>query len=179
MSTYELYQGGPRVQNSDWAIFPAATFSANNAAALGPASKTPVVFGASRTLDFTNDVALSYFLNTTLSATGFVTADILGVQVIPQFSVLLGVWWSVNTAGTAGLTFNLETRVASHALLGTTSGSAVASGWTVATLATGGTYFPTPDIIDLTFVAVPGGGIGAFAITVTPVYYNFQNTNQN
>jgi hypothetical protein len=180
MATYELYFSGPRQQNIDWAIYPSAPFSAANPAALPPANKTPVVFGASRTLDFTNDTALAYFLGTTLAAVpGFATGDIVGAQVLPSNSVLLGLFWSVNTAGTSGLTFSLQTRIASHALLGTTSGSAIASGWTVATLATGGTFFPTPDIVDLTFVAVPGGGIGAFAITITPVYFSFQTTYAN
>ena len=116
-STYELYLGGPRQQNTDWAIFPAATFSASNTAALAPANKVPVLFGASRTLDFTNDVALSYFYNTTLAAVpGFVTNDEIGAIVIPAQSLFLGCFYSVNNPVTGGV-FSLIVRTAAQTLL--------------------------------------------------------------
>lgn len=191
-STYELYYGGPRVQNIDWAIFPAAAFSASNTAALPPANKTPVIFGASRTLDFTNDVALNYFYATTLAAVpGFVTNDELGTIVIPGQSLFLGCFWSVNNPVTGGV-FSLIVRTAAQTLLAGQSTSAAASGFVyyngTATPSTASItllgaqinhYFATPDIIDVKFTTVPAGNLEALSITVTPVYLSFQTTGQN
>ncbi len=187
-STYELYMGGPRIQNTDWAIFPSATFSANNVAALGPANKTPVIFGASRTLDFTNDVALSYFFNTTLAAVpGFVTNDKVSTAVIPSQSLFLGCWYSVNNPVTGGV-FSLIVRGTTQVLVSGVSTTTATSAWVpyngagvITTLDTVTAtwpkffhYFATPDIIDCQFTTVPGGNLGALSITVTPVYLNFQ-----
>jgi hypothetical protein len=187
MSTYELYYGGPRQQNNDWAIFPSAPFATTNPAAQGPANKTPVIFGAERTLDFTNDVALNYFYTVTLASTGIVTGDHVGAVVIPSQSVLLGIWWKVNNPVT-GAAFNLGLRelgttffttpqsaaaVASGFLLPIAQGTTVAS--TVGALQPQvGPYFSAPDILDVQFTTVPGGGILALSLTVTPVFYNFQ-----
>jgi hypothetical protein len=179
MATYELYNGGPRQQNTDWAIFPSATFSASNTAAQGPANKMPVIFGAERTLDFTNDVALNYFYTVTLAGTGLVSGDHVGAVVIPSQSLFLGCWWKVNTPVT-GSAFNLGIRVLGSTLFAAPQSMAtVASGWVpysaAGTAAFPGTeYFATPDILDVQFTTVPGGGIQALSLTVTPVYYNFQ-----
>jgi hypothetical protein len=186
-STYELYYGGPRQQNTDWAIFPAATFSANNPAALAPANKTPVIFGAERTLDFTNDTALHYFFNTTLGATGFVTNDELGTVVIPGQSLFLGCWYSVNNPVTGGV-FSLIVRGTTQVLVSGVSTTTATNAWVpyngagvITTLDTVTAtwpkffhYFATPDIIDVKFTTVPGGNLGALSLTVTPVYLNFQ-----
>jgi hypothetical protein len=191
-STYELYLGGPRQQNIDWAIFPAAPFSANNPAALAPANKTPVIFGASRTLDFTNDVALNYFYTTTLAAVpGFVTNDEIGAIVIPAQSLFLGCFWSVNNPVTGGV-FSLIVRTAAQTLLAGQSTGAAASGFvyyngaatpSTATITALGAqlnhYFATPDIIDVKFTTVPAGNLEALSMTVTPVYLNFQSNGQN
>lgn len=179
MAVYELYQGGARQQNADWAIFPAATFSASNVAAQAPANKTPVIFGAERTIDFTNDVALNYFYNVTLAGAGPVTGDHVGAVVIPSQSLLLGVWWKVNNPVT-GSAFNLGIRVLGSTLFASPqSAAAVASGFTpysaAGTPAFPGTeYFATPDILDVQFTTVPAGGLLALSLTVTPVYLNFQ-----
>ena len=193
-SIYELYLGGPRQQNTDWAIFPAATFSASNTAALAPANKTPVIFGASRTLDFTNDVALNYFYATTLAAVpGFVTNDELGAIVIPGQSYFLGCFYSVNNPVTGGV-FSLIVRTAAQTIASGISTSAVTSGFvpysgngtvvpsTVSVVALLGQmfhYFATPDIIDVKFTTVPAGNLEALSLTVTPVYLSFQTTGQN
>lgn len=184
-STYELYLGGPRQQNTDWAIFPAATFSANNVAALGPANKVPVIFGASRTLDFLNDQALHYFFNTTLgSVPGFVTNDKVSTVVIPSQSYFLGCWYSVNNPVTGGV-FSLIVRAAGQTLVSGVSTTTATTAFvpynsaaanTNITTISGGLfhYFATPDIIDCQFTTVPGGNLGSLSITVTPVYLNFQ-----
>lgn len=186
-STYELYLGGPRQQNSDWAIFPAASFSTSNVAALAPANKAPVCFGSERTLDFTGDVALAYFFNKTLAGTGFVTNDACGTVVIPSQSLFLGCWWSVNNPVTGGV-FSLIVRTAAQTLLSGQSTTTATSGWVpyngAGTITSGDTitatwpkffhYFSAPDIIDVKFTTVPAGNLGALSITVTPVYLSFQ-----
>jgi len=188
MATYELYMGGPRQQNSDWAIFPAATFSSSNVAALGPANKTPVIFGASRTLDFTNDVALNYFYTVTLAAVpGLATNDKVSTVVIPSQSYFLGCWYSINNP-VAGGVISLIVRGTTQVLASGISTTSVTSGFvpyngaatpstsTITALAAQlGHYFATPDIIDAQFTTVPGGNIlVGLSFTVTPVYLNFQ-----
>lgn len=176
-STYELYLGGPRQQNTDWAIFPAAAFSANNEAAMAPAQKRPVVYGVSRTLDFTNDTALSYFFNTTLAGTGFVTNDELGAVVIPGKSLFLGCWYSVNTPVTGGV-FSLIIRAVGTTLVSGISTTTATSAWApyvaAGNVTTGVHYFATPDIVDIKFTTVPGANLGALSITITPVYVHFE-----
>lgn len=189
MATYELYLGGPRVQNSDWAIFPAATFSSSNVAALAPANKVPVLFGAERTLDFTNDVALAYFYTHNLPGTPptFSNNDSVGTQVIPADSLFLGCWYSVNNPVTGGV-FSLIVRGTAQTLVSGVSTTTATSDWVpyngAATISNGDTitatwpkffhYFAAPDIIDVKFTTVPGGGLKALSLTVTPVYLNFQ-----
>jgi hypothetical protein len=189
MATYELYLGGPRQQNIDWAIFPAATFSSSNVAALGPANKTPVIFGAERTLDFTNDTALAYFYTHNLPGTPptFSNNDFVGTQVIPANSLFLGCWYSINTPVTGGV-FSLIVRGTSQVLVAGVSTTTATSAWVpyngagvITTLDTVTAtwpkffhYFATPDIIDTKFTTVPAGGIQALSLTVTPVYLNFQ-----
>lgn len=192
-STYELYFGGPRQQNSDWAIFPAAPFSTSNPAVQPPAFKTPVIFGSSRTLDFTNDGALSYFFNTTLAAVpGFVNNDEIGAVVIPSQSLFLGCFWSVNNPVTGGV-FSLIVRTAAQTLLSGQSTTTATSGFVyyngAGTITSGDTisatgakfnhYFAAPDIIDVKFTTVPAGNLGALSMTVTPVYLNFQPYGQS
>jgi len=186
MATYELYQGGPRQQNTDWAIFPAATFSSSNVAALAPANKMPVIFGVSRTFDFTNDVALAYFYTHNLPGTPptFSNNDKVSSVVIPSNSFFLGCWYSVNTPVTGGvfslivrgttqvLVAGVSTTTATSAFLPYNSGAAITNFGTI----NAGLfhYFATPDIIDVQFTTVPAGGIQALSLTVTPVYLNFQ-----
>ena len=189
MATYELYQGGPRQQNADWAIFPAANFSSSNVAALPPANKVPVIFGASRTLDFTNDQALAYFYTHNLPGTPptFSNNDSVGTIVIPSQSLFLGCWYSVNNPVTGGV-FSLIVRGTTQTLVSGVSTTSATTAWVpyngagvITTLDTVAVtwpkffhYFATPDIIDTKFTTVPGGGLQALSITVTPVYLNFQ-----
>jgi hypothetical protein len=193
-STYELYLGGPRQQNIDWAIFPSAPFSASNPAVQPPANKTPVIFGASRTLDFADDGALSYFYNTTLAAVpGFVTNDKVSAIAIPSQSLFLGCFYSVNNPVTGGV-FSLIIRAAAQTIATGISTTSVTSGWlpytgngvvvpsttsVVLLQAQMFHYFATPDIIDVQFTTVPAGNLGALSITVTPVYLNFQPFGQS
>jgi hypothetical protein len=191
-TNYELYLGGPRQQNTDWAIFPAAPFNAANVSNLGPPSKHPVVFAASRTFDFVNDAALKYFLkkNVTLP---MIVGDALGAVVVPANSLFLGCWYKVvaPVAGATG-TFNLKFRTAGQVLNAAPIAlNAVSSGFGVynpaGAITTGATfltsalhYFAAPDILDLVLVAVPTPAtLAGLIITVTPVYYNFQSGQMN
>ena len=185
-TNYELYLGGPRQQNTDWAIFPAAPFNALNAANLAPPNKHPVLFGASRTLDFVNDTALKYFLkkNVTLP---MVNNDSLGLVVIPSNSLIVGAWWKVSApvAGATG-TASLKLRVAGKTLASGIALNAVGSGFGIydpaAAITNIGTIAAgllgankTPDILDLIVTAVPTPAtLAGLVMTVTPVYYNFQ-----
>jgi hypothetical protein len=194
MATYELYEGGPRQQNTDWAIFPAAPFLVANTANLALPSKTPVVYGASRTLDFANDKALAYFYRKNWVTP--VNADILGSVVIPANSLLLGCWYKVNAAmaGASG-TFKLRRRQAAVDLTGAISMHAVASAFVAVS---GGAvvvpstvsiaalfqqlfaYSATSDIIDVVVVQVPTPNVmSTFTVTLTPVYFNLQSGMMN
>jgi len=193
-TNYELYLGGPRQQNTDWAIFPAAPFNAANVSNLGPPSKHPVVFAASRTFDFVNDAALKYFLkkNVTLP---MVVGDALGAVVVPSNSLFFGAFFKVTTpvagtVGTAKLKFRTSGKDVGVAfnLFGPTLASgfaaydpAIAAGATTAALAAQlYHYFATPDILDLVLVTVPNPAtLAGLTITVTPVYFNFQTGMMN
>jgi hypothetical protein len=190
-SVYELYLGGPRQQNTDWAIFPAAPFNVANTSNLAPPAKTPIAFGVSRTLDFVNDKALSYFFKKNMASTP-VVGDSFGLIVVPANSLFLGCWWKVNTPlpGTTG-TFKLRFRTAAKDILAATTLHTAASGFVpydgAAAVTTGATaaaglfhHFPASDILDLVLVALPvPNTLVGLNITVTPVYYNFQSGLMN
>lgn len=191
-STYELYLGGPRQQNTDWAIFPAAPFNAANVSNLAPPSKHPVAFAPSRTLDFVNDKALLYFYKKNMLSTPVIN-DVLSLVVVPANSVFLGCWWKVSAAlpGATG-TFNLRFRTAGQVLNAAPIPlNAVGSDFAVynpaGAITTGASYltaavhmFKTPDILDLLLVALPTpNSLLGLVITVTPVYYNFQSGQMN
>lgn len=194
-STYELYLGGPRQQNTDWAIFPAAPFSAANVSNLAPPSKAPIAFGVSRTLDFTNDKALNYFYKKNMANTPVIN-DAFGLLVIPSNSAMLGVWYKVNSlcAGAVGQ-FSLRTRVAgkvmaSGLLLSTTASSGFVPAdptGVITTADTIGVTFPklftlfkTPDIIDMLITTLPSpNSLLGFSLTVTAVYLNMQSGMMN
>jgi hypothetical protein len=193
-SVYELYLGGPRQQNTDWAIFPAAPFSSANTSNLAPPSKHPVVYGASRTLDFTNDKALSYFLKKNLVTGAVVNGDAFGAVVIPSNSLFFGLWYKVNSiiAGTGG-TFKLRVRGAAADLIAgldphvtPTTGFATYPNATAVPGTIGAAaallfhMFTTPDIVDLVVTALPTPNVwSAFSITLTPVFFNFQSGMMN
>jgi hypothetical protein len=191
-SVYELYLGGPRQQNTDWAIFPAAPFNVANVSNLAPPSKTPLLFGASRTLDFVNDKALGYFYKKNMLSTP-VVGDSLGLVVIPSNSLLLGLWYKITgiLAGTGG-SFTLKVR-GTGKLFGAFDPHVLGSNFlqydagtapvTTTNATLGGSlykYFAAPDIVDLVLTTLPTPiALTGLVLTVTPVYYNFQTGMMN
>ena len=172
MALYELYLGGARQQNPDFAMFPAAPFNVANPAE--PATGQQLVtYAPSRYLDFTGfDQALALFLANNPLASG----DEIGTQILPGKSMLLGFWWEVS-AIVPGLTFTVLLREAALTLLTAQSAGVLSSGFVL--VETAGAflpvYFPTPDIFDVVFPAVPVAGVAGLGLTVTPVYWNFRS----
>lgn len=163
MSTRELYLGGPRQQNTNFAMLPAATFSAANPAQ--PFNKEqPVTYLQAREYDFGNDTALiRYTLDQAAAGTPIASGDVLGSVVIPAFFYALGFYWNVETIN-AGGTFQAATRVSAVTLLtATTTGTANSNvvAWPTAPL-----WFKTPDILDITLGTVPAGGMGSLKLIV-------------
>lgn len=194
-STYELYLGGPRQQNTDWAIFPAAPFLVANVSKLAPPSKAPVVFATSRTLDFVNDKALLYFYKKNMLSTPVIN-DVLSLVVVPANSLFFGAFYSVTgfvagAAGTAQLRFRTAGKLVGAAFNlfgpGPTSGFAQYDAGTAPVTTTNATLgnslyhlFPQPDILDLVVNAVPSpNSLLGLVLTVTPVYFNFQTGMMN
>jgi hypothetical protein len=164
MATYELYQGGSRQQNNNWAMFPAATFAAS--APVDPAIKQiPASFFVSRTLDFSNDTALADYVSQLVTAgTPIASGDKAGAVVIPTEFLTVGFYWRVDRIN-AGGTFSVATRVGAVTLLaGPQSTGTLASGYV--TWPSGPVLFSTSDIIDVDFVTVPAGGVGPLSLTV-------------
>jgi hypothetical protein len=191
-STYELYLGGPRQQNTDWAIFPAAPFNVANVSKLAPPSKHPVVFAASRTFDFVNDAALKYFVKKNMANLPVIN-DVWGAVVVPANSLFFGAFYAV-TGAVAGATgkINLRFRTAGQVLNAAPIPiNAVSNGFGVynpaGAVTTGATfltsamhYFGAPDILDVVLTELPTPNVlTGLVITVTPVYFNFQTGMMN
>ena len=166
MATYEIYQGGPRQQNANFAMLPAATFSASQP--YTPAvQQIPVAYAPPRALDFSgNDEALSQFL----IENPLVTNDVLGSAPIPKDSLLYGVWWQVKTPLT-GVSFSLYLRVAGTNILTTTSAATAASGFATPVAPV---YLNTgAEMVDVKLDAVPAAGVKGLVIQVAPYYIYF------
>src|SRR5665647_3907126 len=109
MATYEVYQGGSRQQNNNFAMFPAATFAASTG--VDPVVKQlPAAFFISRTLNLGQDTGLQdYYAQLSAAGTPIVSGDKLGMLVVPTSFLAIGFYWSVNTIN-AGGTFSVGTR---------------------------------------------------------------------
>lgn len=170
MSTYEVYYGGPRQQNSNYAMLPSAAFSTSQA--YNPAvMQQPVMFGTARKLDFSGfDEALTQFL----VDHPVVSGDILGASVIPANSLFLGVWWQVATPLTGGA-FSIKLRQANVTLLSGQSTGTATSGFQLKLtgIAWLPTYLTVPDIIDVVYGTVPAGGLTGLVMSVAPLYACF------
>lgn len=173
MSTRELYLGGLRRQNADFAMLPANTFSAAALAGIEPFNKEqPVTYLQAREYDFANDTALAQYTAAQAAAgTPIVSGDVLGSVIIPANFYAVGVYWNVLGINTGG-TFALATRVGGTSLLtATTTGtlnSAVIA-WPSAPV-----FFKTPDLLDVTLGTVPAGGVGSLHLVVGVFGWNMR-----
>ena len=174
MATIELYNGGPRQQNSGYGMYPNSVFNvgAVRNQRYSPFDKyQPVTYATSRTLDFTGgDEALAYYLNTAPIATG----DIIGTSVIPDQSLIHGVWWQVITPLT-GVTFTITLRIANITLLAGQSGAAATSGFApVTAILLPDPYLRLAEMVDVVMDAVPLAGLEGFSLCIAPYFANFQ-----
>lgn len=162
MAIHDLYLGGAAANNASRAMFPAPLFNA----AAAPFStmrasrhKGPATYALNRVLDFRDDLALK---NWRTNAT-VVAGDDIGILVIPQNHMLLGVHWQVHRAAGVALTLTPSLRV-NGGVLPVINGNVVAAGLSqfgalAAITATGSAativpwYIATPDIISLDLTA--------------------------
>lgn len=166
MATYEVYEGGPRKQNNDYAMFPSATFAADSV--IQPAVRQrPICVFPARDLDFGNETALIQFIKANPLASG----DKLGAVIIPANFAAIGFYWRVVNIN-AGGSFSVATRVGGTALVTTTTTGTANSAfvaWPSAPV-----LFKTSDIIDVTFPTVPAGGMGSLELQVGVVGYDLR-----
>lgn len=176
MSTRELYLGGLRNQNVNFAMLPALAFSAAALAGIQPFNKEqPVTYFQARSFDFANDTALvAYTLAQAAAGTPIVSADVLGACIIPADFVAYAFYWKVAAINTGG-TFSVGTRVGGTALLTTTTTGTLNSA--IVAWPSGPVLFKTPDIIDVTLPTVPAGGIGSLGLVVGVLGWNVRYGN--
>ncbi len=176
MSTRELYLGGLRKQNTDFAMLPANTFSAAALAGIQPFNKEqPVTYMQARDFDFAGDTALvKYTADQALAGTPIVSADVLGAVIVPANFVAVYFYWAVVAINTGG-TFSVATRVGGTALLTTTTTGTLNSA--IVAWPSGPVLFKTPDIIDVTLPTVPAGGVGSLGLVVGVLGWNVRYGN--
>lgn len=178
MAIHELYQGGPASANSSRAMFPAPLFAAGSApfATMRPsAHKAPGLYKLSRTLDFRDDPALKHWVNNATIAQG----DDLGILVIPQNLMLLGVQYQVARAAGVAMTLTPTLRVNTGAFPAI-NGNALATALTQvgvagAITATGTAativpwYIATPEMYSLDLTAWTDFGVLRLEVTALVV----------
>lgn len=170
MATHELYLGGPRTTNTDFAMFPAPAFAewANTVAAAHKGNHP--VYVLNRTFDFKDDPALAAYVRGATFAAG----DYLGSVVTPPGTFILGTHLRVETAVT-GVTLLVRLRNDASTLIaiynaGTAGavfhgmdGTQVASGTPAAVQ---GLYLDAADIVDVELDALPVDGVQNLRFTV-------------
>jgi hypothetical protein len=156
-------------------MFPAPTFAAGNAVfkSMRPADHKNDFLN--RVLDFGQEQALTRFVADQATAgTPLTTGDKLGAIVIPQNTLLLGVFYEVEVAGKASLTITPSLRVLGTAqpviaCSALSKGFAAMGGasWITANGAAAGNPIAmlTPDVLDLTITAI-GSGLGALRLNI-------------
>jgi hypothetical protein len=174
MATYELYLGGARQQNANFAMLPSAPFSASQPF-VPVVKQIPVTFFLARNYDFgytqgiANDPALQDWLANL--ATPLTSGDKLGSVVIPSDFLALGIYWKITTPLASGQ-FALGTRIGGTSLVAATTTGTANSAWVPWPSAP--VLFKTPDIIDLTLTTVPAGGVGSLSIVAGVCGYHFR-----
>lgn len=180
MANYELYLGGPASANVNRAMFPAPTFGASTQPfpVMRPAAhKGPKLFSLNRTLDFTNDTALVDFVARQEASTPIVATDTLGVLVVPQDTLMLGVFYEVERVSSATSTVVTPAfRGDSTNTLPAITVSALSKGFAAPTdaawtttftpLDTGVCYVPAPLMLQLTLTTFPTEKFGDLRLNI-------------
>lgn len=182
MATYELYLGGAGRTNPGYSMFPAPTFSASAEpfTTMRPAAhKGPKLFSLNRVLDFTEDTALVNWVAEHEAGTPVAQGDVLGILVIPQDTLLLGIGYNLerpSSATTTTLTPAFRGDGTNTLPAITASGSAkkgfaipTDAAWqtTFSEVSSGGFYVPTPLILQLTLTTLPAAKFGDMRLTMT------------
>lgn len=178
MAIHELYQGGPASANSSRAMFPAPLFAAGSApfaTMRASAHKGPGVYKLSRVLDFQEDPALKQWVNNATIAQG----DDLGILVIPQNMVLLGVHYQVERVAGVAMTLTPTLRVSTGAfpaINGNALATALTQAGVVGAITATGTaativpwYIATPEMYSLDLTAWTAFGALRLAVTALVV----------
>lgn len=175
MATYEVYMGGPSTANASRSMLPSPAFAAGNAVfkAMRPSDHKNDFLN--RVLDFGAEKSLTRFVTQlVLDGTPLTTGDKLGSIVVPQGTLLKGIFYEVEVAGKAGLTITPSLRVLGTAqpviaCSALSKGFAAMGGaaWITANGAAAGNPVAmlTPDILDLTITAI-GSGLGALRLNI-------------
>lgn len=170
MAIHELYLGGGRTTNSDFAMFPSPTFSQSGTITAAAHKGSHPIYVLNRTLDFRDDPALvAYARGATFSA-----GDYLGSVITPDDTFILGCHLKVERAVT-GVTLLVRLRQDASTLIATydagTAGS-VFYGMNGTQVATGtpaavqGLYLNNSDIVDIELDALPVDGVQDLRVTV-------------
>lgn len=163
MSTYEVYLGGARQQNSDYAMLPAAPFQ-NTQVFVPGVRQQPTQFMLARNLDFGGETALKAYVAALAAAgTPLASGDKLGSVVIPANFVAEEFYWAVVTPVTGGQ-FSAATRNGGVTLKSATTTASVDNG--IVAWPTAPELFQEPDILDVTFDTVPAGGLEDLVLQV-------------
>lgn len=170
MAIHELYLGGNRTTNSDFAMFPSPAFSPAGTIVAAAHKGNHPVYVLNRTFDFRDDPALVAYANGATFAAG----DYLGSVVVPDDVLVQAVHLKVERA-VPGVTLLVRLRQDASTLIASydagTAGS-VMYGMDGTQAATGtpaaiqGLYLDNSDIVDVELDALPVGGIQDLRFTV-------------
>lgn len=191
MANHALYIGGPPTRNYSRAMFPAPTFNIVDpefGKTKVSAHKNPAQFDINRTLDFKNEYALAEYVRNTTFAQG----DTLDVILVPKRVLAVGLLYSVETAGPAGLSITpslvtdpapiplpvIDAAVADDGVSAGWGYAAVGdAAWQVASaeLANLPFFVARPSVIRLTLTAFdPADGFGNLKLHLCPVVTKFE-----
>lgn len=170
MATHELYLGGNRTTNTDFAMFPSPTFSQTGTIAPSAHKGSHPIYVLNRTFDFRDDPALVAYARGATFAAG----DYLGSVLVPDDVLVQAVHLKVERAVT-GVTLLVRLRQDNSTLIASynagTAGSVMygMNGTQVATgtpAAVQGLYLDNSDIVDVELDALPVDGIQDLRFTV-------------
>jgi hypothetical protein len=165
MAEHNLFLGGGRVLNLDYAMFPAAAVTASQHLDIAT-HKAAQFTWLNRILDFTNDVALKDYVARNPTADD--VNEVWNAAVIPAGSIVLGHWYRVATpvSGTT-LTIrvkNLDSAATTNIATGVNAGTA-AVGYVNSGAGLVG-LFSFNHYLQVVPTAVPGGGIADLRVEV-------------
>lgn len=169
MAEHNIYLGGGRVANLDYAMFPSAAVNATQEVQAATHKNAQYVW-LNRILDPTNDKALGAYIAKTPTADD--ANEVWNSAVIPQSAIIHGHYYRIVTPVT-GLVFTLRLKniqtAAATVIAAAVSGAAVSEGWVSAGLGLVG-LSPFNQLLQFVPTAVPVGGILGMRIEIGTLF---------